>query len=79
MIATRPPNAGVQRRGAVGVRAQHVVVGDDVREAQRLCRLRVIADGEGVAAEFGLREDEAEVHNSNSTQRDFVFRQKISE
>ena len=47
-------------RSTVG--AEHVVVGEQVVEAELLDRLRVGAHAAQVGADLGLREDDAELH-----------------
>ena len=46
------------------VRTEHVVVGEEVVEAELLHRLRVLADAAGVGADLGLRKDGAELQRS---------------
>ena len=44
------------------VGAQDMVIGHDVTEAERLGRLRVVANGDRIVAEFGLGKDDTDVH-----------------
>ena len=44
------------------VRAEHVVVGEQVVEAELLHGLRELAHAAGVGADLGLREDGSELH-----------------
>ena len=44
------------------VGAEHVVIGEEVPVAERLDALGVGAHGAGVAAQLGLREDDADLH-----------------
>ena len=42
---------------AVGMRAEHVIINEQIVVAETLCGLRVILDGVRIVAEFSLRKD----------------------
>ena len=59
------------RRVDLGIRAEHVVVGQQVREAELLDPLRVGADGSPVGADLGLGKDDTDLHGLRSSHSRF--------